>query len=190
MKNAVIVSSSHERSASFSSILRSEGFSSVYSLSCGNELRRSLHSKAEPELVVIDCPLPDEFGQELALSVTDTSSAAVLLICGSYIRDDLAEKVSDSGIAVISKNASRQSIIAAINSLSASRSRMMGLKKENAGLLTKIDEMRLINRAKCTLMEYLKFTEPQAHRYIEKQAMNTRQTRRDVALHILATYER
>ena len=29
-----------------------------------------------------------------------------------------------------------------------------------------------------------------AHRYIEKQAMDTRQSRREVALRILATYER
>ena len=45
---------------------------------------------------------------------------------------------------------------------------MMGLK-ENAGLLSKIDEMRLINRAKRALMEYLRFAEPQAHRYIENR---------------------
>ena len=50
--------------------------------------------------------------------------------------------------------------------------------------------MRLINRAKCTLIEYLKFTEPQAHRYIEKQAMNNRQTRREVAEKILKTYKK
>ncbi|HRR78226.1 MAG: ANTAR domain-containing protein [Ruminococcus sp.] len=190
MKRSVIVSSSVDFTDSISAILQSEGYSTVHTAACGNELRRSLHSEAEPELAVIDCPLPDEFGQELALRISETTSAAVLLICGSYIRDDLAEKVSDSGIAVASKPINRQKIINAVRSLSASRSRMMGLKKENAGLLTKIDEMRLINRAKCTLMEYLKFTEPQAHRYIEKQAMNTRQTRREVALRILATYER
>ena len=74
--------------------------------------------------------------------------------------------------------------------VSANRTRMLGLTKENPELMTRIDEMRLINRAKSTLMKYLKFTEPQAHRYIEKQAMNTRQTRREVAMRILATYER
>ena len=49
--------------------------------------------------------------------------------------------------------------------------------------------MRTINRAKTTLMKYLKFTEPQAHKYIEKQAMNNRQTRLEVAVRILAQYE-
>ena len=39
------------------------------------------------------------------------------------------------------------------------------------------------------LIEYLKLTEPQAHRYIEKQAMDLGLTRRQVALNILKTYE-
>ena len=39
-------------------------------------------------------------------------------------------------------------------------------------------------------MKYLKFTEPQAHRYIEKQAMNNRQTRREAAQKIIDTYEK
>ena len=49
--------------------------------------------------------------------------------------------------------------------------------------------MRLIDRAKCVLIQYLTMTEPQAHRYIEKQAMDTRTTRREVAQQILRTYE-
>lgn len=50
-------------------------------------------------------------------------------------------------------------------------------------------EARLIERAKEVLMEYLKMTEAQAHRYIEKQAMDMRITRREVAESILKTYE-
>ena len=51
------------------------------------------------------------------------------------------------------------------------------------------EEIKLVNRAKSCLMQYLKFSEPQAHRYIEKQAMDTRRTRKDVAKHILSIYE-
>ena len=76
-----------------------------------------------------------------------------------------------------------------IRLVEATRSRMLGLKRENSKLMVKIDEMRMINRAKCALMQYLKFTEPEAHRYIEKQAMDTRSTRKEVAQKILSTYE-
>ena len=60
---------------------------------------------------------------------------------------------------------------------------------ENLKLQNKADEIKLIDRAKKCLMQYLKFSEPQAHRYIEKQAMDTRQTRKEVAKRILSVYE-
>ena len=47
----------------------------------------------------------------------------------------------------------------------------------------------MVDRAKCALIQYLGFTEPQAHRYIEKQAMDLRQTRREVAESILKSDE-
>ena len=66
---------------------------------------------------------------------------------------------------------------------------MVGLQKEHGRLQQKIEEMRLVDRAKCTLVQYLGLTEPQAHRYLEKQAMDMRMTRREVAEEILRTYE-
>ena len=57
-------------------------------------------------------------------------------------------------------------------------------------LQDKIEEIRLVSRAKCVLIEVLGMTEPQAHRYLEKQAMDLRCTRREVAQGVLSTYER
>ena len=68
----------------------------------------------------------------------------------------------------------------------------VGLKVKNssAGAAEKkLEEMRLVGRAKCMLMQYRGLTEQQAHRQIEKQAMDSRQTRGAVALEILDTYE-
>jgi response regulator NasT len=39
------------------------------------------------------------------------------------------------------------------------------------------------------LMQYLGYTEPQAHRYIEKHAMDTRQSKYEVAKNLLRQYE-
>ena len=190
MNRAIIVSSSADTAAFIGELLEAEGYGMIAVASSGSEARRLVVSDTEPELVVINTPLPDEFGQELAVMIAENTSAGIILICRNDIADDIGEKVSDSGICVIPEPLNRQLLSRSVKLVTATRSRMMGLKKENADLLTKIDEMRLINRAKCTLMQYLKFTEPQAHKYIEKQAMNTRQTRREVAMRILATYER
>ena len=64
------------------------------------------------------------------------------------------------------------------------------LESENMKLQKKIEEIRLIDRAKCILIQYLQMTEQQAHKYIEKQAMNLRQSKVSVAESLLKTYER
>ena len=46
-----------------------------------------------------------------------------------------------------------------------------------------------MNRAKWSLIECLKMTEEQAHRYIEKQAMDERLSKRAVAEAIIKTYK-
>ena len=51
-----------------------------------------------------------------------------------------------------------------------------------------MEEIRLVNRAKWLLITELKMTEPDAHRYIEKQAMNLCVPRRVIAEDIIKTY--
>ena len=60
---------------------------------------------------------------------------------------------------------------------------------ENKKLLQKIEDIRIIDRAKCLLISYLNMSEPEAHKYIERQAMDMRITKRQVAEGIIKTYE-
>ncbi|MBR6984087.1 MAG: ANTAR domain-containing protein [Ruminococcus sp.] len=190
MNKAMIVAHQSDTTSCIEQVLRNVGFGKISVISSCSEARRIIKSETEPDIIVISTPLPDEFGQELAEMAADNTSAGIILVCLNDIAEDIADRVSDSGITVVPKPLDRQLFTRTVKLVTANRSRMLGLKKENEELLSKIDEMRLINRAKSTLMKYLKFTEPQAHKYIEKQAMNTRQTRREVAMRILATYER
>ena len=67
--------------------------------------------------------------------------------------------------------------------------RIAAMKNENSILVSRLAEEKIISRAKLVLMEYLKLSEPQAHRYIEKQAMDRCVNRRTVASEILAAYK-
>lgn len=189
MNRALIVSGSEKGLDAVEQLLKSSGYGKISSITSGSEARRIINT-CEYELVIINTPLSDEYGHELSIMIAEASTAGIILICKNDIADDVSEKVADFGVCVVPKPLNKVIFHQSLKLVQATRSRMLGLKKENVKLLTKIDEMRLINRAKCTLMQYLKFTEPQAHRYIEKQAMDTRQSRREVALRILATYER
>ena len=63
------------------------------------------------------------------------------------------------------------------------------LRTENAKLLDKIAQLRLVDRAKCYLIEKKGYTETDAHRLIEKRAMDTRRSRVEIAQEILDSYE-
>lgn len=76
-----------------------------------------------------------------------------------------------------------------IKLLEATKHRLEGVRKENIKLQKKIEDIRTINRAKYVLMEYLSMSEPQSHRYLERQAMDQRITKVEVAKRILSTYE-
>lgn len=188
-ERALIVSSSAKELSLTEQLLRSSGCRKISAASSGSEARRIIGMN-KFSIVVIDAPLSDEFGHELSIRISESSTAVVTLLCKNDIADDISEKLSEHGVCIIPKPLNKLAFQKSLKLLQAKRSRMLGLKKETDSLLAKIDEMRLINRAKCTLMLYLKFTEPQAHKYIEKQAMNTRRTRRDVAVKILSDYER
>ncbi|MBQ6404375.1 MAG: ANTAR domain-containing protein, partial [Oscillospiraceae bacterium] len=53
----------------------------------------------------------------------------------------------------------------------------------------KIDEIRLVNRAKWLLIAHEGLTEPEAHRLISKTAMDRHRTKREIAQEILQKYE-
>jgi response regulator NasT len=189
MNRALIVSSNSEISELSEQLLRIEGCGMTAVTASGSEARRLVKNDTEPELVIINTPLPDEYGQELAEMIAESTSSGIILICSGDAADDMADRMSDSGINVLARPVTRELLQRTIRLILGARARMAGARKESADIMNRIEEMRTINRAKTTLMKYLKFTEPQAHKYIEKQAMNNRQTRLEVAVRILAQYE-
>lgn len=189
MNRALIVSGKNTDTEPVQRMMKAAGYDRIDTVKSGSEARRTIGSRIF-ELAVIFAPLTDEFGHELSHMISENASAGVILICRSEFADAMKERLSDSGVCVLPKPFSSQAFLSSLRAVESARSRMIGARRENVRLMSKIEEMRLINRAKCTLMLYLKFTEPQAHRYIEKQAMNNRRTRREVALKILSAYER
>ena len=62
------------------------------------------------------------------------------------------------------------------------------MEQKTATLEEKMEEIRLVNRAKWILIDQLKMTENEAHKFIERQAMDRCVTRRTIAEN-LATYK-
>ena len=141
------------------------------------------------DLVLINTPLPDEFGTRLALDACESSSAGVLLLVKAEHCPDIEAQVSVHGVLTLAKPTSAQLFAQTLRLLCITRERLRGMEKKAVTLQEKMEEIRLVNRAKWLLIEELKMTEQEAHRYIEKQAMDRCVTRRAVAEQILSIYQ-
>ncbi|MGI6270600.1 MAG: ANTAR domain-containing response regulator [Candidatus Howiella sp.] len=183
MENLLLVSSSAKASEYFTAFFKAAGYTRITLAESGNEARRQL-SRMEYTLVLINTPLSDEFGNELSVAAAQ-GGRGVLLVVKGEIADDVSAKVEDSGVFVIPKPVNRAFLHQALKLVLAARNRFLGLRQENARLQSKIEEIRLVDRAKCILIERCGLSEPDAHRYIEKQAMDRRTTRRIIAEEVL-----
>ena len=62
------------------------------------------------------------------------------------------------------------------------------MEKEIAKYEKKYEELRMVSRAKCVLIEKEGYSEKDAHRYIEKQAMDSRESKARIAENIIKKY--
>lgn len=141
------------------------------------------------DIVIINTPLPDDFGTRLATDICSDSFAGVLLLVKSESFSDINAKVMPHGVLVLAKPTSSQLLSQCIFLMCATRERFRKIEKKTASLEDKMEEIHLVNHAKWILIEHLKMTEADAHRYIEKQAMDRCITKRKLAESIIATYK-
>ncbi len=183
----LLVSSSEKITASLSALLPEGLFSPVTVKTDVSGARRFL-AENTVDIVIISAPLPDDFGTRLALDVCADSTAGVLLLVKAEQFSDVSARVSPFGILTLSKPTAPQLFSQSLLLLCGTRERLRRMEQKTASLEEKMEEIRLVNRAKWLLIEQLKMTESEAHRYIEKQAMDRCVTRRAIAENILATY--
>ena len=143
----------------------------------------------EFDIVLINAPLPDDFGMRLAIDICTNSGAGVLLLVKHDLFNDIYAKVVGYGVITLSKPANIQMVAQNLRILCATRERMRQMQARQVTVEEKIEEIRLVNRAKWLLIECLSMTEPEAHRYIEKQSMDGRVSKREVAERIIKTYK-
>ncbi|MCR5495013.1 MAG: ANTAR domain-containing protein [Treponema sp.] len=189
MDSVLIVSNTSSTLGIISELLSSQTFEKIATFQNCSEARRDLIQNTY-DLIIIDSPLPDENGEDFSLYAADQTDSGIIYIVDNERLYDINIDIEDAGVFVLPKPISPEFFYQAVKLLIASRKRVHYLENENLKLHKKIEEIRLIDRAKCILIQYLQMTEPQAHKYIEKQAMNLRLSKVQMAESILKTYER
>lgn len=186
--SVLLVSSSEKFNRSLLSLLPEDRFYPV-SVSPDDSAARRVLAESRFDIVMINTPLPDDFGTHLALDACEGSGAGVMLFVKAEHYPDIAARVSPFGVLALSKPVTAQTVAQSLTLICATRERLRRMEQKTASVEEKIEEIRIVNKAKWLLIDQLKMTEQEAHRYIEKQAMDRCVTRRTIAENILATYK-
>ena len=136
-------------------------------------------------LVVIDSPCSDEIGDSLAIDIAENSNSSVLVVTPQELCEDVMDCVTDYGVLVVPKPFPTGRMDKAIRYLIAQQERILALEKKRISAEEKMEELRLVSKAKILLVEKKHMTEDEAHRFIGKQAMNRGVSRRKIAEEIL-----
>ena len=174
MGRALIVSAGANSNEYIAARLSEMGYSRPVIIPSGAEARRRM-SESDFELIVVNAPLPDEFGHELCITAVEQTDAGVVFLVKAAQAEQLLAPLNEQGVLLLSKPFTTPLFLQAMHMAAA-------------GLQDKIGQLRLVSRAKCCLVEHAHMTEAEAHRYLEKQAMDTRRDRAEVAQEVLEEY--
>lgn len=137
------------------------------------------------DLILVNSPLPDGDGAEFCLDVCAKSASGVLLMVRHELYEELYCKLLPGGVVTLSKPMNREIFVQTLRSLCAMRERLRISRNHQSTVEEKMEELRLVNRAKWLLIETQGMTEEAAHRYIQKIAMEQRISKRKAAESIL-----
>lgn len=151
---------------------------------CISAVLRASASQDTPAIVAAQKPdaVVISGGASAAVDAAERSSAAILLLT-----DDAAlpRRCIRAGV----MTAHPDELAAVLPALLASAERLRTLRDKTSSLQQRLDDSRIVARAKLLLISRLGMSEGDAHRYIEKTAMDSCLPRRDVAEGIIRTYE-
>ena len=183
----LIVSAADKFTSAVADLLPETRYSPVHTAASVNAAERILAEKTF-DFVIINAPLPDDIGIRFAIDTSTSKQSAVLLLVKSDVHAGIHDKVAEYGVFTLSKPTSKPTMIHALNWMESARERLRQFEKKSLSIKEKMAEIRLVNKAKWILISELKMNEPDAHRYIEKQAMDRCITKQTIAEEIIKTY--
>ncbi len=184
-KNVVIFSQQNDTADKLCFAAGESGFENIIS-SDGTNYASLLEDR--PALVIVNAPLEKEFGLELAVNAS-AYGCGVIIAAPHRHCDGIATKIENRDIFILPKPFNQPTLVQAIRFVMLTKASSDVLKTEKEQLETKLRDTKLIDRAKCVLVQYLRISEKDAHRQIQKRAMDMRTTQAEVAKDIIKTYE-
>ena len=138
-------------------------------LSDFNEARRRV-SERTYNIILVD--YAEGEGSDFATDASEGLST-ILLLTPPSLFEEVSYRVEGYGIIAITNPFDQFYFYNMIKAAIAVQYKVQVLSSQTTKLKVKMEEIKQVNRAKMLLMQNMSMTEPEAHRYIEKEAMDS-----------------
>ena len=184
----LLVTASEDTAALFARMLPSERFAPEYSVCSAHEAAFVLGESVFDVVAVDAATLPDE-ALSIAAAAEKSGVTNILLIASESHFDDVAAYAEENGFMALKSPVDPSLLRQSLGMMAAASARLHELEDKAEDLKTRLEETRLVDRAKLILIQRFKMTEKDAHRFIEKNAMDRCVKRRAIAESIIRTYQ-
>ena len=188
LQSVLIVSATVKPVEFIKEVLPKNDFYPVLTAASAGEAKRILLGTTF-DIVVINSPLHDDSGIDLAVDIITNTGSGILILVKPELYEEISYKMEQYGILTLTKALNKQTLYQTIKLLSATSNKMRKLEESTAKLEKHLKEMKTINRAKGYLIEVMNMSEEEAHRYIEKTAMDECIKKIEVAEKIIERYK-
>lgn len=149
-----------------------------------NEARR-LATERTFNIIIADSG--DGYDTDFAINVADSYSTILLLVPNEHF-DEISYRVEGYGILTITKPFEPFYFYNMVKIAIAVQYKVQVLSSQTTKLKVKMEEIKQVNRAKMLLMQNMNMSEQEAHRYIEKEAMDRGMKKTAISEEIIKTY--
>lgn len=190
--NLLVLSASKTFATRMGSFLEKEGFSQWLCLSTVREAKRLL-TEMDADLLILDAPLPSENVVQFAMDLARNKNfdyGIILVSSAALYEEQNLYQTERMGIVTFKKPVDPRMLMQTAKLLLSMRLKIRKLESKADKLRQKLEDEHLVSHAKILLVEHLKMCESDAHRYIEKKAMDACIKKTQVAKEIIALYDK
>ncbi len=185
--SVLVVSAAERFNDALSALLPPAKYQPVCKAADINAAKRAV-TQREYDFIILHIPHPDDAGVQFAIDISRACDSVVLLLVKAQLQSEIYDTAVEHGVFLLPLPTSRAAMALALSLMSSARERLRFSKAKALTLEEKMAEIRIVNRAKWLLIAKQNMDEPQAHRYIEKQAMDRCVSKRTVAEEIIKAH--
>ncbi len=140
------------------------------------------------DILIINAPVVDDFGIDFAIDEALRDISGVLIFANAKYEAEIYYKTYQYGILTLVKPSTYGILLQSLRLLSSSLIKKEMLFEKKTDLKSRLEEIKIINTAKLLLIEHKQISEDEAHKYIEKKAMDFRVSKIKIANEIIDEY--